>query len=151
MRSYTRPNCQTPGCYNEAAPTRYYNNGPTAWRKWCSFCHNKRTAERHGLTSIAQVVAKNAGFDSSSAYLNSTHPYRQHRKDYCENVDGRLGYKCTTTVVWDGQLDTDHINGNPRDNRPENLQTLCKCCHSYKTWKFGDAKTPGRKALNVTY
>jgi hypothetical protein len=62
-----------------------------------------------------------------------------------------LGYKCTTTIVWDGMLDVDHKNGDPTDNRPENLQTLCKCCHAYKTWKFGDAKTPGRKTLNVTY
>lgn len=151
MRSYTRPSCQTTGCYNEAAPIRYNDDGSTNWRKWCSFCHNKRTAERHGLTSIAQVVAKNAGFDSAAAYLNSIHPYRKYRETYCENVDSRLGYKCTTTIAWDGMLDVDHINGDPTDNRPENLQTLCKCCHAYKTNKEGDYKTPGRKALGVTY
>ena len=44
-------------------------------------------------------------------------------------------------------LDVDHINGNPEDNRPENYQTLCKCCHAYKGNKNGDYRTPGRKKL----
>ena len=76
--------------------------------------------------------------------------YRIHRKDFCENEDGRLGFKCTTTIIdpeW--QLDTDHINGNPSDNRKENLQTLCKCCHSIKTRDSKDYASPGRKSLNL--
>jgi 5-methylcytosine-specific restriction endonuclease McrA len=43
----------------------------------------------------------------------------------------------------------DHINGNPSDDRPENLQTLCAMCHTIKTIENGDAKTPGRKILGV--
>jgi 5-methylcytosine-specific restriction endonuclease McrA len=31
------------------------------------------------------------------------------------------------------QLDVDHIDGNPSNNKPENLQTLCKPCHIVKT------------------
>ena len=76
--------------------------------------------------------------------------YRIHRKDFCENEDGRLGFKCTTTIIapeW--QLDTDQINGNPSDNRKENLQTLCKCCHSIKTRDSKDYASPGRKSLNL--
>jgi hypothetical protein len=74
--------------------------------------------------------------------------YKQHRKDYCENRDGRLGFTCTSTIVdpeW--QLDADHINGNPSDNRAENIQTLCKCCHPIKTKQEQDYLTAGRKAL----
>ena len=76
--------------------------------------------------------------------------YKQHRKTYCENTDGRLGFTCTSTIVdaeW--QLDADHINGNPSDNRPENIQTLCKCCHPIKTKLEGDYLTAGRKAYGV--
>ena len=76
--------------------------------------------------------------------------YKQHRKTYCENIDSRLGFTCTSTIVdaeW--QLDADHINGNPSDNRPENIQTLCKCCHPIKTKLEGDYLTAGRKAYGV--
>ncbi len=80
-------------------------------------------------------------------FRNEHHPYRKYRKDYCENIDGRLGYKCTTTIVWEGQLQVDHINGIPTDNRPKNLQTLCACCHVYKSNINEDYATPGRKTL----
>jgi hypothetical protein len=142
-----QPYCQTPGCNGDAAVIQDYHDGWANYRKWCGSCHSKRTAKKHGLTNMTQVVAKNAGFSSVSEYANQFHPYRKHRKNYCENIDSRLGFKCTTTVVWDGMLDVDHKNGRPDDNRPQNLQTLCKCCHAYKTNVKKDYATPGRKML----
>ena len=76
-------------------------------------------------------------------------PYHKYRLDYCENIDSRLGYKCTTTIMIQAQLTVDHIDGNPKNNEPENLQTLCACCHTYKSFIYEDWKTPGRKALGV--
>lgn len=29
--------------------------------------------------------------------------------------------------------DVDHVDGNPRHNRPENLRPLCHSCHSRRT------------------
>ena len=145
-----RPYCETPGCDNDAAMVKDYYDGWANYRRWCSSCHSKRTAEKHGLKNLKQVIAKNAGM-TLSEYTNQFHPYRKHRKDFCENVDGRLGFKCTTTVIWDGMLDVDHKNGNPTDNREENLQTLCKCCHAYKTNKEQDYATPGRKFFGCTW
>ena len=76
--------------------------------------------------------------------------YKIYRKDYCENLDGRLGFICTSTIIdADWQLDADHINGDPTDNRPENIQTLCKCCHPIKTKQEQDYLSSGRKKLGV--
>jgi hypothetical protein len=66
--------------------------------------------------------------------------YKKYRKDYCENVDGRLGFMCTTTILLEhaeNMLDTDHINNNHDDNSKSNMQTLCACCHRIKTKTMG--------------
>lgn len=60
--------------------------------------------------------------------------YKYFRKEYCENIDGRLGFDCTSKILkptW--QLDVDHIDGDRQNNEEKNLQTLCKNCHAYKT------------------
>lgn len=87
--------------------------------------------------------ADNAGYGRYHKYCSHHHKskykmngfsHKQYRKTYCENEDGRLGYICTAKIVepkW--QLDVDHIDGDNKNNAPENLQTLCACCHRYKT------------------
>lgn len=115
-----RPYCVVEGCMNLAALRRNHYDGTANYREVCSTHH-----------------------------VHTWHPTLSKRKDYCENKDGRLGFKCTTSIVWKGMLDVDHINGDPSDNRSKNLQTLCKCCHSYKTHLHRDHSTPGRLALGV--
>lgn len=52
--------------------------------------------------------------------------------------------QCGGSCAGKGQAHVDHINGDSRDNRKENLQTLCPSCHSIKTAKhdagFGNAR-----------
>ena len=161
-----RPRCQHRGCNEPAQHTgNYRKDGTPCFRKLCSTHHSKKTAKRHGMGSLAEVVAAKHGMTvgeyqyyilkrradklgmSVVDYVNSKHPYRKHRKEYCENRDGRLGFKCRYKIRHSAQLQVDHINGNPKDNRSKNLQTLCSNCHCYKTHLNKDYATPGRKAL----
>jgi 5-methylcytosine-specific restriction endonuclease McrA len=50
---------------------------------------------------------------------------RRTKKDHCERCGFIPEDKC--------QLDVDHKNMNPADNRPKNLITLCANCHRLKT------------------
>jgi 5-methylcytosine-specific restriction endonuclease McrA len=135
----SRPTCN---CGKPVVPIKNYYDSKgrkthVSWRKVCWKCHDARTSEKHGLKRISQITAKRQG-KTETEYKNQFHPYLKHRKDYCENVDGRLGHKCTATIVWNGQLQVDHIDGNHSNNNPENLQTLCANCHSLKTNIYRD-------------
>lgn len=64
-----------------------------------------------------------------------------HKKNYCENIDGRLGFVCPIDpkFVWqNGDLHSDHKDGNHFNNASSNLQTLCSLCHSRKGHSSGD-------------
>ena len=105
--------CINEGCNRKRQHTgKYYPDGTVKYRKTCSRCHNIK----YGMK----------GWD-----------YRKYRKDYCENIDGRLGFVCTSIIIdpeW--QLDTDHINGNNKSHLTLGaaaMQTLCKNCHAIKT------------------
>lgn len=167
----TRPTCSVPGCDNLAV-NMSNRKGLYKWRRsnwikevypdadniWCcSKCHNQNTANKHGVKSSKHLTAQRHGL-TLTAYSHRHHPYLKYRKDYCENVDGRLGFVCTFTAPTPAQLEAtgldatylgwlqvDHKDGNHLNNNPKNLQTLCACCHNIKTYQNGDNATPGRK------
>ena len=156
------PQCETKGCFNDKTVADWHwTSGKPVYRPVCKSCHNTNTARKYAkktgalwVRNVADVCAHKEGFTSTQEWLNSKHPWRKYRKDYCENIDGRLGgYKCTTTIVWDGMLDVDHKDEDPSNNTPKNLQTLCKCCHAYKGNVFvkKHGRTPGRKTLGIKY
>lgn len=165
-----RPICKTPKCNNKTQHLGTYKaNGYPNFRAYCMPCHEDRRLNFQAKASLIdrrslpccevpkctkRVEVFGSNHDGEIKYTvfckdhaGSINGYSLFRKSYCENIDGRLGFTCTTSVVWEGMLDVDHINGNPYDDRPENLQTLCKCCHAYKGHKNGDRSTPGRKKL----
>ena len=114
-----RPRCQVPGCNRGA-----HNAGNGRWRKSkgdyvCQQCHKIYHAKKKGMT-VTQ-------------WTNVFHPYLKYRKDYCENKDARLGFKCTAKIIWEGMLSVDHIDENNNNNNLKNHQTFCHNCHAYKT------------------
>ena len=127
-----RPKCIVDGCNKTGQHLgKYQWDGTPLFRDRCHKHHMEYHANLEGQT-VEQ-------------WYNGFHPYRKYRKDYCENKDGRLGFKCKYKIQIKAQLQVDHMNGNPTDHREENLQTLCANCHVYKTLFNKDYESPGRK------
>ena len=110
-----RPTCVNPGCGRPAMLDR------GRYRVHCSHCQRASWGgqpHREGVT-----------------------PFKQGR---CSNDQGRLGWPCP--INWDLAqahalriaTEIDHINGDPQDNRRENLQELCPICHREKGRRAGD-------------
>lgn len=120
-----KPKCIVKGCNKPAQ-----NKGEK--RKDGTIIYRARCVKHHYLD-----IAQKNGYDSVADLKNTWHPYRRNRLDFCENKDGRLGFICTTNIVDNSMLEVDHMNNDHSDNRKVNLQTICSCCHRYKTRYFG--------------
>ena len=144
-----RPICCVEGCTAHVEIISTLKDGSPNFRKCCTLHRIEKIKKDNNVKSVVELTAKRNGFTTASEYINSIHPYRKHHKNYCENIDGRLGFVCTTTIKDPCMLDTDHIDGNPFNNDKNNLQTLCSCCHKYKTKINGDGQTIGRKKLKL--
>ena len=112
------PDCVNDGCYNKVTVRE--------WKYWsfkseCSRCTNARKKGKiiPGITI--------------------------HKKDYCENHDGQLGFSCPVPrdgwIGFQNSLDLDHLDGNHYNNVPGNVKTFCKLCHGRKSLENGDCNS----------
>jgi 5-methylcytosine-specific restriction endonuclease McrA len=62
---------------------------------------------------------------SKSRYFPGSQPQFRLARDLAMKMDGGKCVVCNSAHNLHGH----HINGNPADNRVENLATLCKRCH----------------------
>jgi hypothetical protein len=71
---------------------------------------------------ISEVLQKGTSYQS----------YKLKKRLFAEGMKAKKCERCLN-VEWLGQqipLELDHINGDPTDNRIENLQILCPNCHA---------------------
>ena len=64
------------------------------------------------------------------------------------------GYKCEVCGVSDWQdkpitLHVDHLNGDPSNDRPDNLRLICPNCHSQTEFLGGANKGRGRGSQGI--
>ena len=66
-----------------------------------------------------------------------------HKKKYCENKDGILGFVCPMDKLRYHEFPSDiyhmdHLDGNHHNNLLDNLKTFCAICHTRKGKESGD-------------
>lgn len=98
----------------------------------CKHCNEQFYQSRKDKIYCTRSCKQNASAARTGRYKKRLRPYIIHKKENCELCGFVPTHSC--------QLDVDHIDGNNRNNKPENLQTLCANCHRLKTYKNKDWK-----------
>ena len=129
------PKCVNPGCNNESACRNW---GNWSFKSECNRCMIARKENRYILRDGQKYIVDREGKEIGVII---------HKKDYCENHDGHLGFTCPVPHDnWDGGgfesgLDLDHKDGDHYNNTPENVKTYCKICHNKKSIMEGDCSS----------
>ena len=106
----------------------------------------RETKEKMAWSKNKSITPNNVIFTENSLYSNELVKGRIVK-------DNLLEYKCSKCGIdnWCGEtliLDLDHINGDNRDNRLENLRYLCPNCHSQTDTYKGRNKNSGKPKVS---
>jgi hypothetical protein len=108
------PKCAYPTCNNLVGyHKRYPKVDGTRGYRWKNACEEHRGQKKHE-------------FDKWKLELG------------CENSDARYGFKCTSTISRPAQIDIHHKDGNRYNTSENNLERICRNCHSRVTIENGD-------------
>ena len=125
------PKCVNPGC-NRPVMVR-------DWKNWsikseCGTCYKARVSGFFGPAMVGITI---------------------HKKEYCENIDGHLGWKCPVpSKAWKkldllNALDLEHLDGDHFNNVPSNVETICKLCHGKKSILNNDCSNQKTSARRI--
>lgn len=98
------------------------------WAGWCplsKLCACGNLCEKNGYSKTGRPL-----------YRSKCSPCRKTGRAMKGNTCDACGFIPVDRI----QLDVDHIDGNPSNNDPQNVQTLCANCHRLKTKLNNDWK-----------
>ena len=108
--------------------TKYKNSDTSSWHRLSNINEEKLTATCSKCGGIKIKYRKGKNRKGYWACYNKEKEkritYRKHLKDKCN--------ECGFIPVNKIQMDIHHIDGNHKNNKLENLETLCACCHRLK-------------------
>jgi hypothetical protein len=147
------------GCEKEAS--FLLKNGKNCCSKRPAGCEILKTVNSNGLKKAYAEGRKGYTYNPASAWskgksLTTNETIFTSDSLYSNELvkqrivkDNLLEYKCVKCGIdsWCGEtivLDLDHINGDNRDNRIENLRYLCPNCHSQTDTYKGRNKNTGK-------
>jgi len=113
------PICVNEGCENNVAIRHWSAQGDPSLKTECIKCANSRIKNK----TIAVITF--------------------HKKKFCENKDGILGFICPMDNSRFDEFTSDiyhmdHLDGNHNNNSLDNLKTFCAICHTRKGKESGD-------------
>lgn len=112
--------------------------------KFCVWCGNSFTRQRVGKRQTLECCSnylrrKFCSLTCSALKQHATEPpSAAASRKRAQKLNTGSCEACTRTT----ETVVHHVNGDPKGNRPENLQTLCAACHSF--W-HGLLRRIGRK------
>ena len=127
---HKHPTCINPGCTKPVVVRLWAN---WSFKSECSFCMSARKNQRYVIENNQKYI-----LDTNNKKLSIT----IHKKDYCENCDGHLEFKCPVPrdgwIGFQSSLDLEHIDGDHFNNTATNVETICKICHGRKSIASND-------------
>lgn len=133
---------------NRANTTRAYTSGKRLPMIEVYNSLPQSTKDKMNWAKGKTITPNNEIFTENSGYSNELVKQRIVK-------DNLLAYHCVKCKIdsWQGEtlvLDLDHINGNNKDNRLENLRYLCPNCHSQTDTYKGRNKNSGKRKVSDT-
>lgn len=101
--------------------------------KYCKHCGTKFNRKRVGKSNQLECYSNymRRKFCSLSCSVSNQHTREAKTAAASRKRAQRFVKGFCEACGHDSDLTIHHINGDPMDNRVENLQTLCRYCHSY--------------------
>jgi hypothetical protein len=102
----------------------------------CSFPNCNNTVGQHTKSKNKQVCSAHRSHRKSEV-----DKWKMHQG--CANKDGHYGFPCVCSEILDPvTLDINHIDGNNSNRDDNNIEVLCKMCHTIVTIRNGHHLQP---------